>query len=675
MLSYYQQKYIKYKMKYLQLKNIRQTGGNISKFTNKTDELFGLFICGPPGTGKSSHVKDIIDLAKLHNKYKLIDPDIIEGKNHGEQSEKAIKLVKQSISKKESFIYVATCGSIGLMISFLKLMKNLGMKSVVAIPYTKLSTSLDRISKREQVTPEEVTKELYSFFSTKAEAYMKLKDLDEVYLYNNETEFNLLYSRKGNEIICKPGDFYFDISKYCKKEECPLLKSFEKPISFIGTHTLWVDILEFLNNKKFKRLHGLKDAGSWKIINDKLILTWDKYSEIQLQITSDCNKFIQKNNDGTIELTLQYTTNPNKDLDIAKNKRQNKSIKLTKSSASVIFRLKNKTGYKYLFQHRGSNISNGNKLGLPGGIQEKSDKNFIHTAYRECIEEDIPFKNFTMKEFEENILYTIPIHTIKDNITNEYINIPGSDGQVNKHIQFIVNADNLKIDNTPPKILNKELSYDTFKNGYMWISEEELDKYLNNDINNINKLKIWDIVINTIKSIRPALGHTKTVDLYHGTNIDGGKGIITTGFRKPEICQNKLICKSKCTRDCPMLGHGIYFAELDKATSNVYRTAILNKETNIYEGALLWCKVDLGNCKIDIDDPCPCGCKMLYVDHLGNWMKEYDSIFLPGGTPVAKRSEWCVKNPSQIKVYAIKYIYLTDKKEIINEKTTEWEIL
>lgn len=463
---------------------------------------------------------------------------------------------------------------------------------------------------------------------------------------------------------------------------CPLEKPSSKPISFIGIHTSWIDIVEFTNDKKFKRLHGDKNTGVWKIINNNLILTWDHYPEVKLEPNNDCKKYIQSKTDGNIEFTLNYTVKPQKDLYIAKKKRQNKSLKIAKSSASVIFRMKDKTGYKYLFQHRSPKIwyntpnKGAGELGLPGGIQDASDKNFIHTAYRECIEENIPFKNLTMKDFEKNILYTIPIQTIKDNLTNKYINITGSGGQPNKHIQFIVDADKLKIDNTPPKILNKEISYNVFKNGYTWVSEEELDKYLNGDIKDLNKLKIWNIVIDTIKSIRPALGHTNPIDLYHGTNSNGAKGILKTGFRQPDICKNKLICNnSKCTRDCPMLGHGIYFAELDKATSNAYRTAILDKETNISESAILWCKVDLGNCKVDIDEPCPCGCKMLYVDHLGNWMKEYDSIFLPGGTPVAKRSEWCIKSPSQIKVYAVKYIYLTDKGELIKEKSTDWQIV
>ena len=183
----------------------------------ETSKPFGFFVCGPPGVGKSSHVPEMLKLAGISDKYTLIDPDLLEGDTHLKKSQKAAELVKDSIAKKESFVYVATCGGLKVMISYLKAMKSNGMKSVVAIPYTKLTTALNRISKREQATPEEVTKDLHAFFATKAEAYMTLRDLEEVYLYNNETEFNLLYSRKNKTIVCTPGEFYFDMSKYCKK--------------------------------------------------------------------------------------------------------------------------------------------------------------------------------------------------------------------------------------------------------------------------------------------------------------------------------------------------------------------------------------------------------------------------------------------------------------------------
>jgi len=176
---------------------------------------FGLFVCGPPGIGKSTHIDEMLKNAKISNKFILIDPDLLEGETHLKKSEKSVELVKESIKSNKSFVYVATCGGLKVIMGFLSSMKKSGFKTIVAIPYTKLSTALERISKRQQETPEEVSKDLYSFFSKKAEAYMKLKNIDEIYLYNNETEFNLLYIRKHKKITCTPGEFYFDITPYC----------------------------------------------------------------------------------------------------------------------------------------------------------------------------------------------------------------------------------------------------------------------------------------------------------------------------------------------------------------------------------------------------------------------------------------------------------------------------
>jgi predicted ABC-type ATPase len=177
--------------------------------------MFGFLVCGPPGTGKSSHISEMLKLAGIRGKYALIDPDLQEGETHLIKSQKAIELIKESIQKKKSFVYVATCGGLKVVMSLLSAMKAGGFRTVVSIPYTTLSTALKRISQREQVTPEEVSRDLHAFFATKAEAYMKLKNLDEVYLYNNETDFNLLYSRKKKKIVCTPGEFYFDVSPYC----------------------------------------------------------------------------------------------------------------------------------------------------------------------------------------------------------------------------------------------------------------------------------------------------------------------------------------------------------------------------------------------------------------------------------------------------------------------------
>jgi hypothetical protein len=77
---------------------------------------------------------------------------------------------------------------------------------------------MERISQREQETPHEVILDLHQFFTKKAEYYMKAKNVDELLLYNNETNFTLLLDKKGRKIHChkKNESFYFDISPYCR---------------------------------------------------------------------------------------------------------------------------------------------------------------------------------------------------------------------------------------------------------------------------------------------------------------------------------------------------------------------------------------------------------------------------------------------------------------------------
>jgi predicted ABC-type ATPase len=178
---------------------------------------FGFLICGPSGVGKSSNIETMIKNAGLNMKFVHIDPDKIKAVSHAERSLIAFNELVATIREGKPFVYVATCGGTKDMHDLVHDMKNHGYRTVVAIPYTSLGTALERISKRpEQPVPEEVVRDLHAFFARKAEMYMKMPYLDEVYLYNNEKDFNLLLSKKDNKVVCSgKSNFYFDISKYC----------------------------------------------------------------------------------------------------------------------------------------------------------------------------------------------------------------------------------------------------------------------------------------------------------------------------------------------------------------------------------------------------------------------------------------------------------------------------
>jgi predicted ABC-type ATPase len=178
----------------------------------------GILICGAPGTGKSTHVHKVLLNAGFEGEFVLVDPDKIKADSHSEQSAAAIELLQESINKRKDVVYVGSCVGVSTMNSILKVMKAKKYRTVVAVSYSSLSTSLKRIAARkDQDLDVDIASEVHSYFKTKAERYMKLPSVDEIYLYNNETEFNLLFSRKKKKIVCSDphGEFYFDVSKYC----------------------------------------------------------------------------------------------------------------------------------------------------------------------------------------------------------------------------------------------------------------------------------------------------------------------------------------------------------------------------------------------------------------------------------------------------------------------------
>ena len=178
----------------------------------------GVLICGAPGTGKSTNVHRVLKNAGFEREFVLVDPDKIKADTHSEQSSRAIVLLAETIDDRKNVVYVGSCLAVSEMNAILKKMKSKKYRTVVAVSYTSLNTALKRIAQRkEQPLDVDIASEVHSYFKTKSERYMKLSSIDEIYLYNNETEFNMLFSRKNKKITCSDphGEFYFDVSKYC----------------------------------------------------------------------------------------------------------------------------------------------------------------------------------------------------------------------------------------------------------------------------------------------------------------------------------------------------------------------------------------------------------------------------------------------------------------------------
>ena len=180
--------------------------------------MIGFLICGPPGVGKSTNIKSIVTKVTTLSDILILDPDKRSEKDHEERSKNTLEEVYTTIEKKNNFVYIATCGGIKIITNILKTMKESNYKTIVCIIYTDEKTASDRILLREQKTPPEVIKDLHSFFSKKASRYMSMKNIDELFLYNNQKEFTLLLQKKEKKITCFNKDltFYFDISSYCR---------------------------------------------------------------------------------------------------------------------------------------------------------------------------------------------------------------------------------------------------------------------------------------------------------------------------------------------------------------------------------------------------------------------------------------------------------------------------
>jgi tRNA uridine 5-carbamoylmethylation protein Kti12 len=180
----------------------------------------GVLLCGPSGVGKTSHTAQMLKNAGADiSDFLVVDPDKIDLPSHEEQSAEALHKLRTAVTEKKHVIYIATCRGIRYDLKdILKSMKKNGYRTVVGIVYTSLPVALQRIQLRtDQPTPDEVVNKLHDFFKRKAEYFMNAPDIDEIYLYNNQTDFNLVLEKKKKKIQCfaPDSDFYFDVSKYC----------------------------------------------------------------------------------------------------------------------------------------------------------------------------------------------------------------------------------------------------------------------------------------------------------------------------------------------------------------------------------------------------------------------------------------------------------------------------
>jgi predicted ABC-type ATPase len=170
-----------------------------------------LFICGAPGTGKSSSLATITKQARLSS-YVLIDPDQIQAPRE-HVSQLAQESVLSHIQSRRNFVYVASCAH-GFVRDAIEMMHAKGYRICIALVYASLPTALERVAERtQQPVPKEVVQQRFQYVSSRAKKFMEYA-IDELYLYSNQTNLTLLFSRSKEKESCHvPGtEFYF---KYC----------------------------------------------------------------------------------------------------------------------------------------------------------------------------------------------------------------------------------------------------------------------------------------------------------------------------------------------------------------------------------------------------------------------------------------------------------------------------
>lgn len=190
------------------------------KGVRKPKHKIALFLCGAAGSGKTTTLNTFLDDAKLNTTFVMLNIDQIRPKIGTQEASVSIfhDLILNTIEDGYSFLYDGTCRDKSNILKRIDLVKSKGYKVVLGITYASLDKVLSRLKQRtNQPLEESLAKDIYNHLKKNVETYMKVSDIDELYLYNNENKTKLIFKKKAKKITCiSPNEeFYFDVSKYC----------------------------------------------------------------------------------------------------------------------------------------------------------------------------------------------------------------------------------------------------------------------------------------------------------------------------------------------------------------------------------------------------------------------------------------------------------------------------
>lgn len=179
-----------------------------------------VFLCGSSGTGKSTTKQQILKDAGIRGTYVDLNIDIIRPIVGSQDKASAIfgHFIKKTMEDGYSFVYDGTCRDKGSMIRRISAAKQKGYHIVMGMTYTTLDTALNRILGRsDQPLDETIARDIYRQVSKVIEGFMTVRNIDELYLYNNEHTSTLIYHKAKKSVQCLHSDmkFYFDVSEYC----------------------------------------------------------------------------------------------------------------------------------------------------------------------------------------------------------------------------------------------------------------------------------------------------------------------------------------------------------------------------------------------------------------------------------------------------------------------------